>query len=278
MLTQSQFSQVQFSAALANIKYFYSSLKAIQFQENVSISISDEGFRATVEDSKSVQATFYASRECFTEFSLKDNEPILMCVPISVICDCLGIFVGTESTMKLLYKGNGAPLVFILEQHGDDDLITECAIKTKNVEAPLDFMLDSSDPGYNVIVLNGSQFAHLLYDLNSKDVEWMEILMSPKPPYFRMTALGVMQTLSNVEVDRLSDSVLMFSCKQTTVTKYNMSYIRLLFKALTLSNKVAIRTDNSGLLNIQLATFNVDNAQAYIEYYISALVDDDFLL
>lgn len=70
MLTQSQFSQVRFIAKLDNIKLFYSSLKAINFHDDVTIVMSANGLKAIVEDARYVQATVYVSRNCFSEFRL----------------------------------------------------------------------------------------------------------------------------------------------------------------------------------------------------------------
>lgn len=70
MLTQSQFSQVQFVAKLDNIKLFYNSLKAIHFHDDVTIMMSANGLKAIVEDARYVQATVYVSRNCFSEFRL----------------------------------------------------------------------------------------------------------------------------------------------------------------------------------------------------------------
>lgn len=273
MITQSQFSQVQFMGRLDNTKLFYNSLKAINFSQDVNIILSENGFKAIAEDAKHVQAIVYVTKECFSEYKLMNNEEISFRVNLGVVCDCLSIFTGVDCSMKMIFKGNGAPLVFVLEQHGDDDLVTECSVKTKNGEEPLHFSLDDEDSGYNTIILRGVDFAHLLGDIN-KSTEELEIYMSPDAPHFRLTSLGVMQSESNIEVARTSDIIIKFSCKSMCSAKYKMSHIRIPMRAITLAPKVALRTDSSGLLGLQLMVLSDDNSQIYIEYFITPLCED----
>lgn len=214
MLTQSQFSQVQFVAKLDNIKLFYSSLKAIHFNDDVTIVLSENGLKAIVEEARYVQATVYVTRDCFSEFRLQGNQELSISVNLSVVCDCLSIFTGVDCSMKMIYKGDEAPLVFVLEQHGDDDLVTECSIRTKNSDEPLDFSLDVDDDSYNTIIVRGADFANLLGEVN-RSAEELELFMSPTAPFFRLTTLGVVQSESTVEVAKSSDMMLMFACRGT---------------------------------------------------------------
>lgn len=280
MLTQSQFSQVQFIAKLDNIKLFYSSLKAIHFNDDVTIVLSENGLKAIVEEARYVQATVYVTRECFAEFRLQNNQELSISVNLSVVCDCLSIFTGVDCSMKMIYKGDGAPLVFVLEQHGDDDLVTECAIRTKHSEEPLDFSLDVDDASYNTIIVRGTDFANLLGEVN-RSAEELELFMSPTAPFFRLTTLGVVQSESHVEVARSSDMMLLFACRSTGAMRYKMSHIRLTMKALALAAKVALRSDASGLLGMQMMVLSPEEgsngAQIYVEYFVMPLLDlEDF--
>lgn len=62
MVTQSQFSQCQFLAKLDNIKTFYTALKAVNFNQDANVVISEDGLKAVVEESKYVQGTLYVTR------------------------------------------------------------------------------------------------------------------------------------------------------------------------------------------------------------------------
>lgn len=275
MVTQSQLNQVQFLAQLDNIKTFYSSLKAINFNEDANIIISENGLKAIVEESKYVQASIYVTRECFSEFRLIDDEEISIRINLSVVTDCLSVFASPECSMKIIYKGHGAPLVLVLEQHDGDDLITEVSIKTKTGEPQMDFVIDEDDVNFNSVVVRGSDFSNLLSEIN-KSVDVLELLLSPRSPYFRLTTLGVIQSESNVEIARTSDMFISFECRVASTTKYKMSHIRLTMKALSLANKVAMRNDSTGLLSFQIMVVAEGDAQIYIEYFITPLVDEMF--
>lgn len=270
MLTQSQIAQVKFVAKLDNIKLFYNSLKAVNFNEDVTIVISSDGLKAVVEDAKYVQAVVFVSHECFSEYSLQTDAEITLRVNLNVLCDCLSIFTGADSSMQIIYKGDGAPLVLVLEQHGEESLVTECSIKTKSPEEIMDFVLDEDDAGFNKIIVRGPDFAQLLADIN-RDTGELEIYMAPKPPYFRLTMLGVTQSESEVEVAHTSDMMIRFSCKTSSSVRYKMSHVRVPMKAMSLATKVAVRTDSSGLLALQMMEAT---KQIFIEYFITPLIDD----
>lgn len=180
--------------------------------------------------------------------------------------------------MKMIYKGDGAPLVFVLEQHGDEDLVTECSIRTKNSDEPLDYVVDSNDESFNTIIVRGSDFANLLGEVD-RSAEELEIYMSPEAPHFRLTALGVVQSEWHVEVARSSDMMLRFVCRCAAAVRYKMSHIRITMKALALAAKVALRTDGSGLLGMQMMVLSEEasSAQIYVEFFVTPLLSTDDL-
>lgn len=272
MLTQSQIteSQIRFVGRMDNIKMFYNSLKSVHIHNDVLVNWSDNGFKAIVQDAKYLQGSVYVNKTCFSEYALLEDTTIR--INLAVLCDCLSIFAnsGVDCSMKMIYKGDGSPLILILEQHGTDDLVTECSIKTKTYEEPLDFNIDD-ELGVNTIILRGSDFATLLNEIN-KSAEELEIFMSPKTPYFRLTVLGVVQSESKTEVAKTSEMIITFSCDNECSNKYRMSHIRAMMKSLSLATKVAIRTDSTGLLNLQLMIG--PGSQICIEFFVTSLVDD----
>lgn len=270
MLTQSQIAQVKFVAKLDNIKLFYNSLKAVNFNEDVTIVLSAEGLKAVVEDAKYVQAVVFVAHDCFSEYNLQTDDEITLRVNLNVVCDCLSIFTGADSSMQMIYKGDGAPLVFVLEQHGEESLVTECSIKTKTPEELMDYVLDEDDAGYNNIIVRGPEFAQILTEIN-RAAEELEIYMAPTPPCFRLTMRGVVQSESEVEVARKSDMLIRFSCKKSSAVKYKMSHVRVSMKAMALATQVAVRTDSSGLLALQMMEAT---KKIFIEYFITPLMDD----
>lgn len=272
MLTQSQIteSQIRFVARMDNIKLFYSALKSVHFHNDVMMGWSDNGLKAVVQDAKYLQGTVYVNRSCFSEYNLLEDTIIR--INLAVLCDCLSIFAnsGVDCSMKMIYKGDGSPLILILEQHGSDDLVTECSIKTKTYEEPLEFTMNEDD-GFNTIILRGTDFATLLNEVN-KSAEELEIFMSPRTPYFRITVLGVVQSESKMEVAKTSEMIITFACENECSNKYRMSHIRNVMKSLLLANKVAIRTDSSGLLNLQLMMGL--NSQIHTQFFVTPLVND----
>lgn len=274
MVTQSQFTQILFQAKLVdNVKTFYTALKAINFNEDANIIISQDGLKVIVEEAKYVQAFLYVTKNCFSEYLLGDDEEVHIRVSLKMVTDCLGIFADANCSIKLYYKGHGAPFVMVLEQHGDDDLIQEVSLKTKNVEENLEFELDTQDKRYTKLILRGVEFSNLLNEVN-RAAEELEIFISPKPPHFRLTTLGVVQAESNLEVAKTSDMFVSYLCQAETLAKYKMSHIRLAMKALAISQQVALQTDSSGLLQLQIKLMAEGDANIFLEHYITPLVDE----
>lgn len=273
MVTQSQFSQCKFVAKLDNIKTFYTALKAINFNEDANIVISEDGFKAVVEESKYVQASLYVTKACFSEFRLLSDQEVSIRLNLSVFTDCLSIFANPDCSMKIIYKGDAAPLILVLEQHDGDDLITEVSIKTKNGEEHLDYNIDEDDEYYNSLIVRGSDFSNLFNEIH-KSVEELEISISPKSPYFCIASLGMLQDESKIEIAKSSDMFITYHCGQQTNSRYKMSHVRLTMKALSIANKVALRTDRTGLLGLQIMVVSDGDSQIYIEYFITPLIED----
>ncbi|XP_031623191.1 cell cycle checkpoint protein RAD1 [Contarinia nasturtii] len=273
MLTQSCFSQVRFCAKLDNIKTFYGALKAINFNEDANIIISDDGFKAVVEESKFVQASLYVTRSCFSEFRLLRNEEVSIRLNLSVFTDCLSIFANPDCSMKIIYKGDAAPLILVLEQHDGDDLITEVSIKTKNGEEHSDYNIDEDDENYNSLIVRGADFAQLFNDIH-KSVEELEITISPKIPYFCIESLGLMQDESKIEIAKSSDMFVSYYCSRQSRARYKMTHIRLALKAFSIANKICLRTDRTGLLGLQIMVLSDGDSQIYIEYFIAPLIEE----
>lgn len=272
MVTQSQFSQCKFLAKLENLKTFYTALRAINFNNDANIIISDDGLKAVVEESKNVQASLYITRACFSEFRLLGDEASIR-LNLSVVTDCLSIFVNSECCMKIVFKGDSAPLIMVLEQHDGDDLITEMSIKTKNSEEHLEYNIEEDDDSYNSLIVRGADFSNLLNEIN-KGVEILDISISPTAPYFSITSLGHLQDESRIEIAKTSDMFISYHCNTASQARYKMSHIRLALKALAAATKVALRTDKSGLLGLQIMVLSDGDSQLYLEYFITPLLED----
>lgn len=60
MVTQSQFSQCQFFVKLDNIKTFDTALKAVNFNQDANVIISEDGLKAVVEITISPKAPYFS--------------------------------------------------------------------------------------------------------------------------------------------------------------------------------------------------------------------------
>ncbi|KAL5284469.1 RAD1 family protein [Megaselia abdita] len=273
MTNDSQYDGYKVVAKLLNTKPLMQALKAISLEENCTFQITSEGIKVTVEYSKFLQANLFVNSQCFEEFKVPEDEVITFSVNLNVTAECLGIFSGLACEMKMLYKGKGSPLVFLMAHNGDCEFTTECSIKTKNYEDPSEYELVEDCPKYNVIILHGQYFYELVLEFD-KSAEEVELNISPTEPHFKITTIGVMQSESDFVIAKSSDMIVRFNCQSETSARYKYSHIRMFQKALALSSKVAIKTDASGLLELHfMMKTEKDDSEMYIQYFITPLVD-----
>ncbi|XP_017494588.1 PREDICTED: cell cycle checkpoint protein RAD1 [Rhagoletis zephyria] len=270
MLTQRQYSNFKFVARLDQIKTFYTGIKSLNFENNGKFQISEDGVRVTVEEGQCVQANLYMTASCFAEFHVVDM--VTFGINMNIISECLGLFAGVPCSLKMFYKGHGAPLVLVLRPNDEADISAECSIKTTNVDDVIDYNLDENSSSLNVVFVRGPSLAHLFQELN-KAADELRITLSPRQPHFKIETLGVVKTETFVEVAKTSDMMMLFNCRETTSACYRNTEIRLTHKALAAATKVAIKTDSSGLLEMHFMMQSEEQAEVYVQFYIMPLAD-----
>ncbi|ALC47066.1 Rad1, partial [Drosophila busckii] len=271
MLTQSQYADYKFVCRLDHIKTFYASIKSICFSEFGTLQVSEDGLLITVEQGKSIQATLFIAPAFFSEFYVQDSPSFS--IQINVLAECLSLFGLADCSIKMMYKGDGAPLLILLEPHDDEDVSTECAIRTTNVEEPIEYELDPNSSSLNTLFMRGPDFSNIIHELD-KAAEEYEFTISPLAPHFKIATVGVMQAESSVEVAKSSDMIILFNCRETTVAHYKSQQIRMTNKALQVATKVAIKTDASGLLELHFMMQSENVEEMYVRFFITPLLDN----
>lgn len=123
------------------------------------------------------------------------------------------------------------------------------------------------------MIMRGSDFSLLLNDMH-KAADALEIYMSPRSPYFKLTAYDDMQAKSYVEVNKTSEMFDAFACQMMSTARYKMSHIRLALKGLAIAEKVALKTDKSGLLEMQIIVHKGGDANIHLVLFVTPLIDN----
>ncbi|NXI69872.1 RAD1 protein, partial [Anseranas semipalmata] len=253
------------TASLDNARNLSSLLRAVQFRDHATCFASANGLRVTVEDAKCIQANAFIQAEIFQEFAVQE-ESVTFRINLAVLLDCLTIFgtssvPGTSTALRMCYRGYGYPLMLFLEEGG---VVTVCRINTQEPEDMLDFDFCSTNV-VNKIILQSEGLREAFAELDMTS-EVLQITMSPDKPYFRLSTFG---NAGSAHLDYPKDSDLMeaFHCNQTQTNRYKISLLKPSTKALALSCKVSIRTDNRGFLSLQYMIRNEDGQICFVEYY-----------
>lgn len=112
-------------------------------------------------------------------------------VNLTTLTEYLNSFIdNNSSSLKMIYYGDGSPLVLILNQNDtpldeedmneDDgpigDIITEYLLKTKNTDELVDFNI-ADQVKCNNFIMNGADFFEILNDID-RSIDELEIMVS----------------------------------------------------------------------------------------------------
>ncbi|XP_039203798.1 cell cycle checkpoint protein RAD1 [Crotalus tigris] len=252
-------------ATLDNVRNLSNILKAIHFKDHATCFTSSNGLKFTVENAKSLQANAFVQAGIFQEFVVRE-ESVMFRINLSVLLDCLTIFgtnslPGTQTALRMCYQGYGYPLTLYLEEGG---VVTVCKIKTQEPEEILDFDFCSTNV-VNKIILQSEGLREAFSELDMTS-EVLQITMSPDKPYFRLSTFGNAGS-THLDYPKDSDLIEAFHCNETQTNRYKISLLKPSIKALALSCKVSIRTDNRGFLSLQYMIRNEDGEICFVEYY-----------
>ncbi|XP_071447685.1 cell cycle checkpoint protein RAD1 [Hetaerina americana] len=262
-----------FSAKMDNVKNISLLLKAVNFKEIATCFGTENGLKVTVEDAKCTQANAFIQSDMFQEYNLTEDTVIFQ-INLSVFVECLNIFgsahsPGSTTALKMCYKGYGHPVKVLLEEGG---VITDCSIKTQEPNEIIDFGFTPSDV-LNKIILRSECLKEVFSEIDGSS-DMLELLMSPDPPYFRITTIGECVE-SQVEIPKDSEMIESFQCTTVAISRYKFSLIKPSMKSLAISTKVSIRTDERGLLCFQYMIKTEDGYTCFVEYFCSPEVDND---
>ncbi|XP_072926652.1 cell cycle checkpoint protein RAD1 [Hemitrygon akajei] len=252
-------------ASLDNARNLSNLLKAIHFRDHATFFASANGIRVTAEAAKSVQGNAFIQASVFQEFRIEEDSVIFL-INLTVLLDCLTIFSasslpGVTTVLRMCYRGYGYPLTLFLEESG---VVTVCKIQTQEPEETLDFDFCNTNV-INKIILQSESLREAFTELDMS-CEVLQITMSPEKPYFRLSTFGDAGS-THCDYPKDSDMIEAFHCNQTQCNRYKISLLKPSTKALALSSKVSLRTDNRGFLSLQYMIRNEDGQICFVEYY-----------
>ncbi|KAL7300557.1 cell cycle checkpoint protein RAD1 [Trichogramma pretiosum] len=260
-------------AKLGNLKTVIQLLRAVNFKESATCYGSKNGLKLTVEEAKCMQASAYIPIQLFEEYTL--TEDIIFRINLNVFVECLSMFwsnintTGSTTSLEMHYKGVGHPVTILIEEDG---VVVDCSLKTQEPDEILDFDLDP-ETVINKVLLHSELLKDVLAELDPTS-NHLELLLSPKSPYFMISTKGLAGEC-HVQMPHNTEMIETFQCKKEAKSKYLLPHIKPAMKAMLCSNKVSLRTNESGLLCFQYMIKTDDGVNCFIEYYISPLINDD---
>ncbi|CAI5787698.1 cell cycle checkpoint protein RAD1 [Podarcis lilfordi] len=187
-------------------------------------------------------------------------------INLAVLLDCLTIFgtsslSGTQTALRMCYRGYGYPLTLFLEDGG---VVTVCKINTQEPEEILDFDFCSTNV-VNKIILQSEGLREAFSELDMSS-EVLQITVSLEKSNLRLSTFGNAGS-THLDYPKDSDLIEAFHCNQSQTNRYKIALLKPSTKALVLSCKVSIRTDNRGFLSLQYMIRNEDGQICFVEFY-----------
>ncbi|KAK7069646.1 ssDNA endodeoxyribonuclease [Halocaridina rubra] len=262
-----------FHAKIDNAKNVLQLLKAVNFSDVATVFGSPSGLKVTVEEAKCFQANAFIQSDMFQEFDVKEDV-VTFKVFLNILVECLNIFgVSTTPsvtpTLKMYYNGFGTPLEILLEEGG---VITDCKIRTQEADDTLEFNFCATAV-INKVIMKAECLREIFSELDGSS-EVLEILLSPDPPYFRLSTYGNYGT-NHTDILKDSDMVESFNVTRKTSQRYKLSLLKHSNKALNAAQKVSFRTDDRGFLCLQFMIKTEDSYICFVEFFCCPEEDDD---
>jgi cell cycle checkpoint protein len=232
----------------------------------VTVIVSDNGLKFTVEDAKSAQATAYVEAKMFREFVFNEATAVFR-INLTTLLDCLQIFGSSSSSpeqtppaMRMCYSGQGSSLSLLLE---DGVVVTDCSIVTLVADEILDFDFNSANV-LSKIIMKSEYLKEAFVDIDTTS-ETMEFKISHTEPQLRISTYGEAGR-THVDYPNITDVMETFECREEHTNSYRLSLLKSSIKALVQSSKVSIRTDSRGFLSLQFLIKSDDGQVSFVDY------------
>jgi len=230
-------------------------------------TLSKNGIKFTVEESKIYQANTFLQDALFQEYnwSQANEEQFRFKLNLTFFLDCLNIFGSAGGSgytaLQMVYRGYGHPLVLMLEEGG---VVTNCAIKTLDADEITDFNFLGSPIICKVIMdAEGLRDAFSELDWSSPTINF---LLSPNDPYFRVSTVSPLGSFE-VEYPKDSDLFEQFQCSSVSENRYKLSLLQPCFKALASANRTQIRVNGQGVLSFQ-HMLKVEDQVGFVDFFV----------
>lgn len=180
-------------------------------------------------------------------------------------------------------------------------MLTDCQLATQEPEETLDFDFVSSNVIGKVIMrADGLREAFSEFDSSS---EIVEVLISPRPPHFRLSTFGYAGTVQAsvsgeqntifdhaLQIDHPKDSEMIeiFDCQQHIINRYmlyivceyyfddfaipfryQLSLLKHCTKALSAASKISLRVDVRGFLSLQCMIVPEGKQVCFVEFLVT---------
>lgn len=221
-----------------------------------------------------MQGNAFLQESLWQEYQYKKSEDETFTINLSVLLDCLNIYGGSLSHqtfpgVQIAYRGYGTPFLVMLE---DNDILTDCALRTLEAENITSFQIRSSEIACRLVMKSDSlRDAFNELDWSNNSCSW---ILSNEAPYFRLSTDG---SESSCQVDYPKDNQVFesFECTKSVEFFYKMKQLQPCVKALSYAKKTQVRVNSEGLLSMQHMISHEDGNTSFVDFYILPLDMND---
>uniref|UniRef100_A0A1I7WZQ0 PH domain-containing protein n=1 Tax=Heterorhabditis bacteriophora TaxID=37862 RepID=A0A1I7WZQ0_HETBA len=226
--------------------------------QNGTFQVSSKGMQIIVDDQNCEQAIAYIQCETFAAFTIR--EPVVnFRVPLHILTECMTMLEGNNMTLKMTYGGFGKPLRLLMEEDG---IVVQASVSTFNPEPVLDFDFDSEDIAMKTI-MKPALLRETIKEFDQSSPTVFLDVSYKRLSFITQGELGRIKTT----FPRHSEQVERLECPYPMNHQYQLTLMKRMTTALSISNKVSLRCDSRGILSAQLMIDNPEQHQIFIEFF-----------
>lgn len=250
-----------FEIQKSNAREIFPLIKTLVFRDLCTISIMHDGIRIAVDDVHSQAAVAYLKYELFSEYNLKVPHELHFAIPINSFIETLNVFPGNNATMKMSCQNAGDPLTIIMEQ---DEAVFRSMINTQKPQPMLEFGFEFQNIQAK-LMMKPTSICHIFREFDPSSENVLITVTKDYISFYTKGDLGQIKT----QIWKKSDQVELLEISpevERVQHYYRLAHIRRMINSLSISNKMNIRIDHRGVMNVQYIVILTEQQNSFIEF------------
>lgn len=178
--------------------------------------------------------------------------------------------LGISGTCTLLYTEEGDPFKVTIEE---SSVKTTAALTTYVPEIPEEIPFDRHDMSFKII-MQSRTLLDSLAEISPTAPNKLTVTVTKNSPYLSIAGIGDLGS-SGVDFARGRDLMETFNVQERWSQSYKFDFIKNSTEGMRIANKVSLRGDQQGVLNLQLMVVTEGEKQSFLDFRFVPYIQHD---